>query len=179
MKILLSSRRWSLGKNQRPDPLLQWIFCLFTCMPLITSLHLTSNAEYIMWDARLDEAQAGIKIARRNINNLRYADDTTCIAKSKEELKSRLMKVKEEREKAGLKLNIHKMKIMASGPITLKGCCWAMKNTRILGLQRTGIQSGANDEAWSLRAFAWQSILKYKRDRQSFWHRHQKGIESL
>ena len=71
-----------------------------------------------MRNARLDEAQAGIKIARRNINNLRYADDTTCIAKSKEELKSRLMKVKEEREKAGLKLNIHKTKIMASGPIT-------------------------------------------------------------
>ena len=91
-------------------------------MPLITSLHLTSNAEYIMRNARLDEAQAGIKIARRNINNLRYADDTTLIAKSKE-LKSLLMKVKEEHEKADLKLNIQKTKIMASGPITLKGCC--------------------------------------------------------
>ena len=71
-----------------------------------------------MRNARLDEAQAGIKIARRNINNLRYADDTTLIAESKEELKSLLMKVKEESEKAGLKLNIQKMKIMASGPIT-------------------------------------------------------------
>ena len=74
-------------------------------------------AEYIM-NAGLEEAQAGIKIARRNVNNLRYADDTTLMAKSKEELKSLLMKVKEESEKVGLKLNIQKMKIMASGPIT-------------------------------------------------------------
>src|SRR5574337_977783 len=74
--------------------------------------------EYIMRNAGLDEAQAGIKIARRNINNLRYADDTTCMTESEEELKSLLMKVKEESEKVGLKLNIQKMKIMASGPIT-------------------------------------------------------------
>ena len=71
-----------------------------------------------MWNASLDEAQAGIKIAGRNINNLRYADDTTLMTESKEELKSLLMKVKEESEKAGLKLNIHKTEIMASGPIT-------------------------------------------------------------
>ena len=71
-----------------------------------------------MWDARLDEAQAGIKITRRNINNLRYADDTTLMAEREEELKSILMKVKEESEKVGLKLNIQKTKIMASGPIT-------------------------------------------------------------
>ena len=71
-----------------------------------------------MQDARLDEAQAGIKIVGRNINNLRYADDTTLMAESKEELKSLLMKVKEESEKAGLKLNIQKTEIMASGPIT-------------------------------------------------------------
>ena len=71
-----------------------------------------------MRNARLDEAQVGIKIARRNINNLRYADDTTLMAESKEELKSLLMKVKEEREKAGLKFNIQKPKIMASIPIT-------------------------------------------------------------
>ena len=71
-----------------------------------------------MWHAALDEAQAEIKIAGRNINNLRYADDTTLMAESEEELKSLLMKVKEESEKAGLKLNIQKMKIMASGPIT-------------------------------------------------------------
>ena len=63
-------------------------------------------AEYIMWNARLDESQAGIKIARKNINNLKYADDTTLMAESKEELESLLMKVKEEREKSGLKLNI-------------------------------------------------------------------------
>ena len=71
-----------------------------------------------MRNAGLEEVQAGIKIARRNINNLRYADDTTLMAESKEELKSLLMKVKEESEKAGLKLNIQKMKIMTSGPIT-------------------------------------------------------------
>ena len=75
-------------------------------------------AEYIMRNGGLDEAQAGIKIAGRNINNLRYADDTTLMAESEEELKSFLMKVNEECEKAGLKLNIQKTKIMASSPIT-------------------------------------------------------------
>ena len=75
-------------------------------------------AEYIMSNAGLDEAQAGIKIAGRNISKLRYADDTTLMAESEEELKSLLIKVKEESEKVGLKLNIHKTKIMASGPIT-------------------------------------------------------------
>ena len=75
-------------------------------------------AEYIMRNAGLEEAQAGIKIARRNINNLRYADDTTFMAESEKELKSLLIKVKEESEKVGLKLNIQKTKIMASGPIT-------------------------------------------------------------
>ena len=75
-------------------------------------------AEYIMQNAGLDEAQAGIKIAGRNINNLRYSDDTTLMAENKEELKSLLMKVKEESEKVGLKLNIQKTKIMASSPIT-------------------------------------------------------------
>ena len=75
-------------------------------------------AEYIMQNARLDEAQAEIRIARRNINNLRYGDDTILMAESKEELKSLLMKVKEESEKAGLKLNIQKMKVVASGSIT-------------------------------------------------------------
>ena len=76
------------------------------------------QAEYIMRNAGLEEAQAGIKIAGRNINNLRYADDTTLMAESEEELKSLLMKVKEESEKASLKLNIQKAKIMASDPIT-------------------------------------------------------------
>ena len=74
-------------------------------------------AEYILLNARLDEAQAGIKIARRNMNNFRYADDSTLMAESEEELKSLLMKVKEESEKVGLKLNIQKTKIMASSPI--------------------------------------------------------------
>ena len=75
-------------------------------------------AEYIIRNTALEEAKAGIKIVRRNINNLRYADDTTLMAESEEELKSLLMKVKEESEKVGLKLNIQKTKIMASGPIT-------------------------------------------------------------
>ena len=75
------------------------------------------HAEYILQNAGLDEAQAGIKIARRNINNLRYAEDTTLMAESEEELQSLLMKVKEESEKVGLKLHIQKTKIMASGPI--------------------------------------------------------------
>ena len=77
-----------------------------------------NHAEYIMWKAGQDESQAGIKHAGRNINNLRYADDTTLMAESKEELKSLLEKVKAESEKVGLKLNIQKTKIMASGPIT-------------------------------------------------------------
>ena len=81
--------------------------------PCLFNLH----AEYIMRNAGLEEAQAGIKIAGRNINNLRYADDTTYMAQSEEELKSLLMKVKEESEKVDLKLNIQKTKIMASGPI--------------------------------------------------------------
>ena len=84
-------------------------------------------AEYIIRNAGLDEAQAGIKTARRNINNLRYADDTTLIAESEEELKSLLMKVQEESEKAGLKLNILKTKIMVSGPIT----SWQIDGERV------------------------------------------------
>ena len=82
--------------------------------PCLFNLH----AEYIMRNAGLDEAQAGIKIARRNMNNLRYADDTTLMAESEEELKSLLIKVKEGSEKVGLKLNIQKTKIMAPSPIT-------------------------------------------------------------
>ena len=85
-----------------------------TLSPCLFNLY----AEYIMWNAGLEEAQAGIKIAGRSINNLRYADDTTLMAESEEEIKSFLMKVKEESEKVGLKLNIQKTKIMASGPIT-------------------------------------------------------------
>ena len=80
--------------------------------------HVNLYAEYIMRNGGLEEAQAGIKIAGRNINHLRYADDTTLMAESEEELKTLLNKVKEESEKVGLKLNIQKAKIMASGPIT-------------------------------------------------------------
>ena len=86
----------------------------FILSPCLFNLH----AEYITRNTGLEEAQAGIKIARRDINNLRYADDTTLMAESEEELKSLLMKVKVESEKVGLKLNIQKTKIMASGPIT-------------------------------------------------------------
>ena len=85
---------------------------------ILSSCLFNLYAEYIMRKAGLEETQAGIKIARRNISNLRYADDTTLMAKSEEELKSLLMKVKEERENVGLKFNIQKTKIMASSPIT-------------------------------------------------------------
>ena len=102
--------------------------------PCLSNLY----AEYIMRNARLDEAPAGIKIAGRNINNLRYADDTTLMAESEEELNSLLMKVKEESEKAGLKLNIQKTKIMARGPITSWQRWWINENSDrlyFLGLQ--------------------------------------------
>ena len=85
---------------------------------ILSSCLFNLYAEYIMRNAGLDEAQVGIKIARRNLNNLRYADDTILMAESEEELKSLLMKVKEKSENVGLKLNIQKTKIMASGPIT-------------------------------------------------------------
>ena len=93
-----------------------------------------------MRNARLEEAQAGIKIAGRNINNLRYADDTTLMAESEKELKRLLMKVKEESEKVGLKLNIQKMKIMASGPITYgkyMGKHWKQCQTLFLGAPKS------------------------------------------
>ena len=96
---------FQIGKGVHQD-------CILS--PCLVNLY----TEYIMQNARLYEAQSGIKIARRIINNLRYADNTTLMAESKEELKSQLMKVKEEGEKAGLKLSIQKMKIMASGSIT-------------------------------------------------------------
>ena len=90
------------------------LFRSYILLPCLFNLY----AEYIIRNAGLEEAQARIKIARRNINNLRYADDTTLVAESKEQLKSLLMKVKEESEKVGLKFNIQKTKIMVSGPIT-------------------------------------------------------------
>ena len=96
---------FNIGKGVRQSCILS--HCLFNLY-----------AEYIMQNARLDETLAGIKVSRRNINNLRYTDDTTLFAECEEELKNLLMKVKEESEKAGLKLNIQKTKIMAPGPIT-------------------------------------------------------------
>ena len=95
----------------------------------IVTLVFNLNAEYIIRNACLDEAEAGIKIAGTNINNIRYADDTTLMAESEEELKSLLMKVKEELEKAGLKLNIQKMKIMASDPIISCQIDWETMET--------------------------------------------------
>ena len=96
-------------------------------------------AEYIMQNAGLDEAQAGIKIAGRNINNLRYVDDTTLMAESEEKLKSLLMKVKVKSQKVGLKLSIHRMKMMASDPITFMGNRWGNSGNSVrhyfLGLQ--------------------------------------------
>ena len=97
--------RFQIGKGVREG---------HTLSPCLFNLY----AEYIMRNAGLDEAQAGIKITGRNVNNLRYADDSTLMAESEEELKSLLMKVKEESENAGLKLNIQKIKIMVYGPIT-------------------------------------------------------------
>ena len=97
-------------------------------------------ANYLMRNAGLEEAQAGIKIARRNINNLRYADNTTFMAESEEELKSLLMKAKEESEKVGLKLNIQKTKIMASGPITsweIDGELWKQCQTLFWGAPKS------------------------------------------
>ena len=102
-----------------------------------------------MWNAGLEEAQAGIKIARRNINNLRYADDTTLMAESKEELKSLLIEVKEESEKVGLKFNIQKTKIMASGPITSWQIDWEAVETVsdfILGGSKISADDGCSCE---------------------------------
>ena len=107
LELDMETTDWfQIGKGVRQGCILS--LCLFNLY-----------AEYITRNAGLDEAQAGIKIARRNINDLRYADDTTLMAESEEELKSLLMKAKEESKKVGLKLNIQKTKIMASDPITL------------------------------------------------------------
>ena len=102
-----------------------------------------------MWNSRLDEAQAGIKIARRNTNKLRYEDDTTLMAASKEELNSLLMKVKTESEKAGLKLSIQKAKIMASGPITLWKITREKKET-VTDLVFLGSRITVDDCTWWL-----------------------------
>ena len=111
-----------------------------SCLTTSNLSHCSFNlyAEYIMRNTGLEEAQARIKIARRNINNLSYADDTTLMAESEEELKSLLMKVKEESEKVGLQLNIQKTKIIASGPITsweIDWEQWKQCQTLFFGLQ--------------------------------------------
>ena len=106
-QLELDMEQWTGSKSGK-----EYVKAVY-CTPCLFNIY----AQYIMQNARLDEAQAGIKISRRNINKLRYAEDTTLMAESKEELKSLLMKVKEESGKAGLKLNVQKMKIMESGPI--------------------------------------------------------------
>ena len=115
-KICMQVKKKQLEQDRKTDwfQIGKGVCQSFILSPCLFNLY----AEYIIWNAKLDEAQAGINIDRRNINNLRYADDTALMAESKKELKSFLMKVKEESEKAGLKLNIQKTKTMASSPIT-------------------------------------------------------------
>uniref|UniRef100_A0AC11D4L5 Uncharacterized protein n=1 Tax=Ovis aries TaxID=9940 RepID=A0AC11D4L5_SHEEP len=110
-------------------------FTLLSYFKCISKFGSKSCEEYIMRNAGLEETQAGIKIARRNVNNLRYSDDTTLMAESEEELKSLLIKVKVESEKIGLKLNIQKTKIMASGPITSWEIDGETVSDYLLGLQ--------------------------------------------
>ena len=112
MRFGVRLKNWT--SNNRLVPVEKGVLQSCILSPCLVNLY----AEYIMRNAGLEEAQAGIKISRRNINNLRYADDTTLMAESEEELKSLLMKVKGESEKVDIKLSIQKTKIMASGPIT-------------------------------------------------------------
>ena len=131
-------------------------------------------AEYILRNAGLEEAQAGIKIAGRNINNHRYADDTTLIAESEEELKSLLMKVKEESEKFGLKLNIQKTKIMASGPITSRQIDGETVETvadfTFLGSKITADGGCSHETKWHLllEGKLWQPRQHMKKQRHYF-----------
>ena len=111
-----------------------------------------------MQNARLDEAQAGIKIAGRNINNLRYAGDTTLMAESKEELKSLLMKVKEENEKAGLKLSIQKTKIMASSPIS---SVWFSHSVVSDSLQHHGLQHAGPITSWQVDGETMETVTDF------------------
>ena len=111
---------------------------------ILSSCLFNLYAEYIMRNARLDEEQAGIKIAGRNIKNLRYANDTTLMAESKEELKSLLMKVKEEREKVGLKLNVQKTKILASSPIT----SWQINRETMVTVRESILRGLQNHCRW-------------------------------
>ena len=117
MKV--KKQQLELDHNSKLGQYIQYSTSSTVCQSFILSSYLFNlYAEYIVRNVRLEEAQAGIKSPRRYINNLRYADDTTLMAVSKEKLKSLLMQVKEESERAGLKLNIQRTKIMASGPIT-------------------------------------------------------------
>ena len=116
MQVRKQELELDMGQQTGSKQVKEYVKAAYLCVlsPCLFNLY----AEYIMRNAGLEEAQAGIKIARRTINNLRHADDTTLMAESEEELKSLLMKVKEESAKVGLKLNIQKTKIMAPGPIT-------------------------------------------------------------
>ena len=131
-------RKQQLELDMKQQTGSKWKRSMSGCMlsPCLFNLY----AEYLMRNAGLEEAQSRIKIARRNINNLRYADDSILMAESEEELKSLLMKVKEESEKVGLKLNIQKTKIMASGPITsweIDGEQWKQCQTLFLGAPKS------------------------------------------
>ena len=123
--------------------------------------HLAFNlyAEYIMWNTGLDEAQAGMKISGRNINNFRYVDDTALMAESKEELKNLLMKVKEEREKAGLKLNIQKTTIMASDPIT----SWKIDGEKNGNNERLYFLALQNHCRWWMQPWNWKTLAPSKK----------------
>ena len=116
-------------------------------------------AEYIMRNGGLDEAQAGIKIARRNINNLRYADDTTLMAEGEEELKSLLMKLKEESEKVVLKLSIQKTKIMTSGPIT----SWQIDGETVETVTDFILGGLQNHCRWWLQPWNWKQLASWKK----------------
>ena len=121
----------------RPQALYTLLYWISTQGCILSTCLCNFYAEYIIRNAGLDEAQAGIKIPRRNISNLSYADDTTLMAESEEELRSLLTKVKEESEKVGLKLNIQKMKIMVSGPIT----SWKIDGERVADFIFLGLQN--------------------------------------
>ena len=151
---------FQIGKGIRQGCIL--LLCLFNLY-----------AEYIVRNTRLNEAQAGIKIARRNINNLRYADDTTLMAESEEELKSLLMKVKEESENVGLKLNIQMLKIMASGPITswqIDGETMERVRDFILGGSKITADGDCSHEikgTYSLEKKLWPTLTAYLKAKTS------------
>ena len=115
-------------------------------------------AEYIMWNAGLDESQAGLKIARGNINNLRYADNITLMAESEEELKSLLMRVKEKREKAGLKVDIQKTNIMAPGPIT----SWQIEEKKVETVAHFILGGLQNHCRQWLQPWSWKTLALWK-----------------